>query len=90
VFINNSAGTEESDSVAFNVEIPSTLPSYASTTIYQTLESFGAGIYFLLFGSAQGLGILLIAIIIISIITVIGYSIAKVIPELMKNWQNKR
>lgn len=90
MFINNSAGTEESDSVAFNVEIPLTLPSYASTTIYQTLESFGAGIYFLLFGSAQGLGILLIAIIIISIITVIGYSIAKVIPELMKNWQNKR
>lgn len=82
VYMRDLVGNEGSSSITFNYAI-----SYKSSSIYQILNEIGIGVYFLLFGTSQGIGIFLTAIIIISIIAIIGYAIVRVIPDMIKKWQ---
>jgi sugar lactone lactonase YvrE len=89
VYIRDLVGNIGSSSVTFTYT-PSELPSYTQNSIYQILDSVGAGIYFMLFGTARGLGTFLIIFVIIGVISIIGYAIAKAIPTVIKNNTNQK
>jgi hypothetical protein len=63
--------------------------TYQSNPIYQIMESSGAGLGIFLQTLGQGIGGLLIVLIIISVIAIIGYAIARAIPNMIKRWQMK-
>jgi hypothetical protein len=89
VYIRDLVGNIGSSAVTFTYT-PSELPSYTQNSIYQILDSVGAGIYFMLFGTARGLGTFLIIFVIIGVISIIGYAIAKAIPTMIKNNTNQK
>ena len=85
VYVNDTIGHESSDSVTFDytpIVIPP--PAYTSTPIYQTINSFGAGLGIFLQFLGIGIGGLLILLILIAVISLIIYAIVGMIKSSLK------
>lgn len=83
LYCNDSVGNLATTSVSFNINIPIVVipPAYQSNSIYQLLNSAGAGLGSFIQVISFPLFILLLLVGFVAIIVIIGYSISQVLKR---------